>query len=61
MQAYLDLVVQEAYLEAEGTEKKGILDFLRGIWDTVRNTVKKYVTYDKDAIFMDRNWPYLWS
>jgi hypothetical protein len=60
MQAYLDLVVREAYLEAEETEKKGILDFLRGIWETIW-AVKKYITYDKDAIFMDRNWPYLWS
>jgi len=60
MQAYLDLVVKEAYLETEVTKKKGITDFLRSIWKTVWS-VKKYVTYDKDAIFMDRNWPYLWS
>jgi hypothetical protein len=60
MQAYLDLVVKEVYWETEKTQKKGISDFLRSIWENIW-AVKKYVTYDKDAIFMDRNWPYLWS
>jgi hypothetical protein len=61
MQAYLELTVKEAYWEVEETEKKGILDFLRKTWNTLRSTITKYVTYDKDAIFKDRNWPYLWS
>jgi len=61
MQAYLELTVREAYWGKVETEKKGILDFLRKTWNTVRNTITKYVTYDKDAIFKDRNWPYLWS
>ncbi len=61
MQAYLELTVKEAYWEEVETEKKGMLDFLRKTWNTLRNTITKYVTYDKDAIFKDRNWPYLWS
>jgi hypothetical protein len=27
----------------------------------LRKWVSKYVTFDKDAIFKDPNWPYLWS
>jgi hypothetical protein len=61
MQAYLDLTVKEAYWGAEETEKKGLMDLLRKNWDTLRSTIAKYVKYDKDAIFKDRNWPYLWS
>ena len=61
MQAHLDLVVKEAYLETEETEKQGILDFLKKNWNTLRNTIARYVKYDKDAIFKDRNWPHLWS
>jgi hypothetical protein len=61
MQAYLDLVVKETCWEAEETEKQGVLDFLRKTWNTLRSTIAKYVKYDKDAIFKDRNWPYLWS
>ncbi|OGN99709.1 MAG: hypothetical protein A2Y59_01335 [Chloroflexi bacterium RBG_13_52_14] len=61
MQAYLDLTVKETYWEASKEERKGIRDSVTRIWSTLRNTITKYITYDKDAIFKDRNWPHLWS
>ncbi len=29
--------------------------------ERIWNAISKYVTYDKDAIFKDPDWPYLWG
>ena len=57
MQAHLDLTVREIPLDAAETRKKGIRDYAKKIW----STITRFVTYDKDAIFKDPNWPHLWS
>ena len=57
MQAYLDLRVSDIYLENSEKDRKGLRHYARIIW----NTLTRYVTYDKDAIFKDPNWPHIWS
>ena len=57
MQAQLELPLREIDHSASETEKKGIWHYVKKI----RYTITKYVTYDKDAIFKDPNWPHLWS
>jgi len=57
MQAHLDLTVRQPPLETTETRRKGVRDYAKRIW----STITKYVTYDKDAIFKDPNWPHLWS
>jgi len=57
MQAQLELTLREIELPVTETKKKGIRYHVKRI----RDTIKKYVTYDKDAIFKDPNWPHLWS
>jgi hypothetical protein len=57
MQVNLDLKVKQLEWEASEAEKKGVRHYAKTIW----STITKYVTYDKDAIFKDPNWPHLWS
>jgi len=59
MQTNIDLKLKmldldQGYTKAKG---RGIRRYVRGFW----KRVTKYVTFDKDAIFKDPNWPYLWS
>lgn len=57
MQAQLELTLRETDHPVIVTEKKGIRFYVKRI----RDMITKYVTYDKDAIFKDPNWPHLWS
>ena len=57
MQAKLELTLREIELPVTETKKRGIRHYVKRIKDTIT----KYVTYDKDAIFKDPNWPHLWS
>ena len=57
MQAHLDLTLRYIEPEAIQVERKGVRHYARRIW----NTLTKYVTYDKDWMFKDPNWPHLWS
>jgi hypothetical protein len=57
MQAQLYLKVNEPDWQTVREEKKGIGHFIRRIW----STISKYISYDRDAIFKDPNWPHLWS
>jgi len=57
MQAQLELTLREIDHSASEAEKKGIRHYVKKIW----GAITKYVTYDKDAIFKDPNWPHLWS
>ncbi len=57
MQAHLDLTLRHLPMERTEKERKGIGDYAKRIW----STITKYVTYDKDGIFKDPNWPHLWS
>ena len=57
MQAQLELTVRETDHTVSEAEKRGIWYYLKRI----RDKITKYVTYDKDAIFKDPNWPHLWS
>lgn len=57
MQAQIQLKVKEADRPLIVNERKGIRHYLK----KMRDMITKYVTYDKDAIFKDPNWPHLWS
>lgn len=57
MQVNLDLVMRRLEWEEREAKKKGVWRYAKSIW----STITKYVTYDKDAIFKDPNWPHLWS
>ncbi len=57
MRARLELTLKEIDHPVSETEKKGIRHYVKKI----RDTITKHVTYDKDAIFKDPNWPHLWS
>lgn len=57
MQAQLELTLREIEGPVTETKKKGVRYYVKRI----RDTITKYVTYDKDAIFKDPNWPHLWS
>ncbi|UCC59522.1 MAG: hypothetical protein JSW38_13820 [Dehalococcoidia bacterium] len=57
MQAQLELTLREIECPVTETQKKGIRHYLKSI----RDKITKYVTWDKDAIFKDPNWPHLWS
>ena len=56
MSAQTDIRLKENQVIANSKkhQKKGIKHHI----DSVRNTISKYVVYDKDAIFKDPNWPY---
>lgn len=57
MQAHLDLRLRQTDQVTTQAERKGVRHFAKRIW----STITKYVTYDKDGIFKDPNWPHLWS
>ena len=57
MQAKLELTLKKIEHPLRETRRKGIRYYIKSI----RDTVTKYVTWDKDAIFKDPNWPHLWS
>ena len=57
MQVELDLRLRQIDLPTTEAERKGVRHYAKRIW----NNITKYVTYDKDAIFKDPNWPHLWS
>jgi hypothetical protein len=57
MQAHLDLKMRKVEPAVPEVEREGVRDHLRRIW----SVITKYVTYDKDALFKDPNWPHLWS
>ena len=59
MHAYLDLTLREfelAVSESE-TEKKSIKHYTQKAW----KSITERVSFDKDGIFEDPNWPHLWS
>ena len=59
MQAYLDLTLREFELaenEAK-TKVKGIGHYAQKAWKSITD----HVTFKKDGIFEDPNWPHLWS
>ena len=56
MEAHLDLSVRHVDVEQRHEEKKGIRHHI----GRIRKGITKYVTYDKDALFKDPNWPHLW-
>lgn len=57
MQAHLDLRLRQTDQVTTQAERKGVRHYAKIIW----STITKYVTYDKDGIFKDPNWPHLWS
>ncbi len=61
MQAHLDLTVRHtdtAVRDAvRDAGRKGVRHHAKRLW----SAITRYVTYDKDAIFKDPNWPHLWS
>jgi hypothetical protein len=57
MQAHLDLTVRHTDTAVRDAERKGVRHHAKRLW----SAITRYVTYDKDAIFKDPNWPHLWS
>ena len=57
MQANIDLKLKLQDEVSTKVERRRLKDYVIGL----RKSVTKYVTFDKDAIFKDPNWPYLWS
>ncbi|MFC1894041.1 hypothetical protein ACFLYR_08530 [Chloroflexota bacterium] len=49
-----DEIAEREESEVEAIEKKRCAE---RIW----NAITKYVTFDKDAIFKDPDWPHLWD
>jgi len=56
MSAEIDATLKKHRITGKPTkdEKKGIRQHI----GKVRNTISKYVSFEKDAIFKDPNWPY---
>lgn len=42
--------------ESVSEERIGILDHVSNL----KSRIAKHITFDKDGIFADPNWPYLW-
>jgi hypothetical protein len=61
MQAQLELTLKKIEHPLCETKKKGIRYYIRYYIKSIRDSITKYVTWDKDAIFKDPNWPHLWS
>ena len=57
MQAHLDLTLRELDLVEDKVESKGIGHYVQKIW----KSITEHVTFKKDGIFEDPNWPHLWS
>jgi len=57
MQAHLDLTLREIDLLEDEVESKGIGHYVQKIW----KSITEHVTFKKDGIFEDPNWPHLWS
>jgi hypothetical protein len=57
MQAHLDLTLREIDLVEDKAESKGVGHYIRKAW----KSITEHVTFKKDGIFEDPNWPHLWS
>ncbi len=57
MQAHLDLTLREIDLVEDKVEMKGIGHYVQKAW----KSITEHVTFKKDGIFEDPNWPHLWS
>ena len=61
MRVYVNLTVADYSWEDDRIESKKDKKGIRHLVRKVSDKISKYISFDKDAIFKDPNWPHLWN